>query len=137
MSRQGQDGLIRLLKTSVQLTPETVAWLESNPLGIVGRGSTPSATIRAILEREMSGDGIRVRADKLAELTERIGKLEALAGEPQLRQSRVDAKVNIVLREFHKIGWEICFWAPDLWSEYGELWLNALRNAVEEAEKSR
>lgn len=85
MFKQGSSGSSRLLKTSVQLTPTLVAWLESNPLGIEGRGSTPSATIRTILEQVMEG-GIRPRADReretaerVAELTERVEKLEALA----------------------------------------------------------
>lgn len=73
-----------MARVTISLLPATLEWLKTNPLGIADSALTLGATIRAILEDEQNGNGnsavsVKARAEKLAELTERVEKLEAAA----------------------------------------------------------
>lgn len=54
------------------------------------------------------------------DLRSRPNLYDYLAGRdnPGLAQSRLNARVNIVLQEFHCIGRQICLWAPNCWPEF-------------------
>jgi len=43
-------------------------------------------------------------------------------------------EINRILRQFHSIGYQICFWIPDQWEEYSGLWFDALECAIERVE---